>query len=144
MQRQIHELHKTISVNEEEALKLKSDLEWANTRIHKLEHALNQATSVVKRHQDASEQLEFKVGDYQEQIRDMEKFVVLADCEKMLLMRSFSQDSAFIDISASLTETGTGTEGRASVAGLGTASGGGTRVRVGYLCYFRERAKFGS
>ncbi len=73
LNRHIHDLNKTIASTEDDGFKLKSDLEWANTRIHKLEIALGQATTEVKRYQESSEKWEFKVGEYQEQVRDLEK-----------------------------------------------------------------------
>ena len=73
LNRQINDLNKTLAINENEAYKLRSDLEWANTRIHKLETSLQSATTAVKRHQESSEKWEFKIGEYQEQIRDLEK-----------------------------------------------------------------------
>ena len=73
LNRHINDLSKTITTTEEDGFKLKSDLEWANTRIHKLEAALQQATTEVKRNQDSAERWEFKVGEYQEQVRDLEK-----------------------------------------------------------------------
>lgn len=73
LNRQINEMKSRVATKEEENFKVKSDLEWANTRIHKLEAALQQATQEVKRHIELSEKWEFKVGDYQEQNRDLEK-----------------------------------------------------------------------
>jgi WD40 repeat protein len=73
LNRNIKDLEKNVIVTEEEGYKLRSDLEWAQTRNHGLETALQQATNEVKRYQDAAEKWEFRVGEYQEQIRDLEK-----------------------------------------------------------------------
>jgi WD40 repeat protein len=73
LNRSIKELEKNVRSTEEEGYKLRSDLEWAQTRNHSLETALVQATSEVKRYQDAAEKWEFRVGEYQEQIKDLEK-----------------------------------------------------------------------
>lgn len=68
-----HRLRGEMALKEEESLKLRSDLDWAKDRIEKLESALQQATLDIRLKTEACEKWEFKAGDQQQQIQDLER-----------------------------------------------------------------------
>ena len=71
--RQIHNLNINIAANENEIMRLKSDLDWANNRIQKLESTLQQVTSDLKLRVEAYDKNEFKIGEQQQYIHELER-----------------------------------------------------------------------
>ena len=76
MRRNIQELKIDVAAKEDEVLRLKSDQEWAGDRIQKLEATLQMAASEVKKRTDANEKWEFKAGDQQQQIYELERYIL--------------------------------------------------------------------
>ncbi len=71
--RQIHNLNITIAANENEIMRLKSDLDWANNRIQKLESTVQQVTNDLKLRAEAFDKSEFKIGEQQQYIHELER-----------------------------------------------------------------------
>ena len=69
----VKQLNADVASKEDQVLRLKSDLEWHEGRIVKLEGALHQATSELKKRTEMYEKWEFKAGDQQQQISEMER-----------------------------------------------------------------------
>lgn len=69
----IQRLKTEIAQEEEENLKVSSDLEWSIGRIQKLEQALHQSSLDIKKRTDAVDKLEYKIGDQQHQIHELER-----------------------------------------------------------------------
>jgi len=66
-------LKHTISTKEDDILRLESDLGWANDRIRKLEQALQEAATDMTKKTEISERWEFKAGEAQQQISELER-----------------------------------------------------------------------
>lgn len=71
--RQIHNLNINVAANENEIMRLKSDLDWANNRIQKLELTLQQVTNDLKLRTEAFDKSEFKIGEQQQYIHELER-----------------------------------------------------------------------
>ena len=56
-----------------DVMKLNSDLGWANERIRKLESALEEASGQLRRKTDVCEKWEYKAGETQQQVNDLER-----------------------------------------------------------------------
>ena len=69
----VKQLTADVAGKEDQVLRLKSDLEWHEGRIVKLEGALHQATTELKKRTEMYEKWEFKAGDQQQQISEMER-----------------------------------------------------------------------
>ena len=69
----VKQLNTDVASKEDQVLRLKSDLEWHEGRIVKLEGALHQATTELKKRTEMYEKWEFKAGDQQQQISEMER-----------------------------------------------------------------------
>ena len=69
----VKQLNADVATKEDQVLRLKSDLEWSEGRILKLEAALQQATGELKKRTEMYEKWEFKAGDQQQQISEMER-----------------------------------------------------------------------
>ena len=69
----VKQLVSDVATKEDQVLRLKSDLEWSEGRITNLESALQQATSELKKRTEMYEKWEFKAGDQQQQISEMER-----------------------------------------------------------------------
>jgi hypothetical protein len=63
----------TISTKEDDILRLESDLGWANDRIRKLEQALQEAATDMTKKTEISERWEFKAGEAQQQVSELER-----------------------------------------------------------------------
>lgn len=66
-------LKHTVNAKEDDILRLQSDLGWANDRIKKLETAVLEAAVDMKKKADLAERWEFKVGETQQQISELER-----------------------------------------------------------------------
>ena len=62
-----------ISKKDNDVMKLTSDLGWANERIRKLEGALEEASGQLTRKNDICEKWEYKAGETQQQVLDLER-----------------------------------------------------------------------
>ena len=62
-----------MAAKEDHLLRMKNNLDWAEGRAERLEVALQQATSELKKRTEMYEKWEFKAGDQQQQISEMEK-----------------------------------------------------------------------
>ena len=62
-----------INKKEDDVLKMQADLGWANERIKKLETALAEASTAITKKVDLADHWEFKVGEQQQQIVNLEK-----------------------------------------------------------------------
>ena len=62
-----------MAAKEDHLLRMKNNLDWAEGRAERLEVALQQATSELKKRTEMYEKWEFKAGDQQHQISEMEK-----------------------------------------------------------------------
>lgn len=62
-----------IASKEDELLKLRGDLDWAKGRIMQLENTLQDASTELKKRTDAYEKWEYKAGDQQQQILELER-----------------------------------------------------------------------
>ena len=62
-----------MAAKEDEALKLTTDLDWAKGRIQKLEGTLNIASNDTKKRSEAYDKLEYKLGEQQQQISELER-----------------------------------------------------------------------
>lgn len=71
--RQVQNLKLEIVDREDQVLKLRTDLEWAHSRIQKLESALQQASLELKNRTEAYEKWEFRAGEQQQQIHELER-----------------------------------------------------------------------
>ena len=66
-------LKHTVTAKEDDILRLQSDLGWANDRIKKLEMAVQEAAVDMKKKAVLTERWEFKVGETQQQISELER-----------------------------------------------------------------------
>lgn len=62
-----------VAAKDDHLLRLKNDLDWAEGRVERLEGALQQATLELKKRTDLYEKWEYKAGDQQQQISEMER-----------------------------------------------------------------------
>ena len=69
----IQGLKAEVESKELEALKLKSEIDWANERISKLEVSLQSSIAELKIKSELAEKWEFKVGELQQSLVDHEK-----------------------------------------------------------------------
>ena len=69
----IQKLKTELETKDIEVLRIKSDLEWANDRIAKLESALQQASFELKARAELAEKWEIKSGEMQKKLDDLEK-----------------------------------------------------------------------
>lgn len=72
--RTIQKLNSEIDNKEVEVLRLKSDIEWANERIMKLEFNLQQATTELNQKNEITSQWESKTGEMQQKIIELERY----------------------------------------------------------------------
>jgi hypothetical protein len=70
---EVHELNFLVSNKENEIMRLTSDVDWANGRIKTLESTMNTSTSELKKRTDVSEKWEYKAGEQQMQINELER-----------------------------------------------------------------------
>ena len=70
---QIFKATKELASKDDEALRMQSDLQWATGRIDLLEATLTEATVELKKRADAYDKVEFKAGDQQQQIGELER-----------------------------------------------------------------------
>ena len=66
-------LKHVISAKDEDIMRLQSDLGWANERIQKLEMALQEAANEVRKKFEMAERWEFKAGESQQQLSELER-----------------------------------------------------------------------
>ena len=62
-----------VASKEDHLLRMKNDLDWAEGRVERLEVALLQATAELKKRTEMYEKWEYKAGDQQQQISEMER-----------------------------------------------------------------------
>jgi peptidoglycan hydrolase CwlO-like protein len=75
--RLIQRLRVDIENKEMEIMRVNSDIDWANDRIQKLEQALQQGTTELKVRSELVERSEGKIGEYQQKIDDLERYIVI-------------------------------------------------------------------
>lgn len=68
-----NQLSNEVAAKEDHLLRMKNDLDWAQGRADRLELALQQATFELKKRTEMYEKWEFKAGDQQQQISEMER-----------------------------------------------------------------------
>lgn len=73
LRRNVQLLTKQLNDKDMALLSVQSDLEWARERISRLDAALQQASSELKLRMDTAERWEFKAGDQQQQISELER-----------------------------------------------------------------------
>ncbi len=74
---QISSLKQTVQEKENKLLSYQMDLDWARDRIEKLESALTTVSTELNLRTDTSERWEFKAGEQQQQIAELERYVSL-------------------------------------------------------------------
>lgn len=75
--RKIQRLKVDIETKEMEIMRVNSDIDWANDRIGKLETSLLQATTELKARSELLDKNEVKIGELQQKIDDMERYLIL-------------------------------------------------------------------
>lgn len=70
---EVHELNFHMSNKENDIMRLTSDIDWANGRIKTLENTLSISTTELKKRTDISEKWEYKAGDQQMKINELER-----------------------------------------------------------------------
>jgi hypothetical protein len=73
---EIQKLRALLDTKELDLMRINSDLEWANDRIGKLEAAMQNAVVDLKLKDEKSETREFQVGELQQKIIDLERFIL--------------------------------------------------------------------
>ena len=69
----------SIQTQEDDIMRLQSDLGWANDRIKKLELAVHEAAVDMKKKMEIADRWEFKAGETQQQISELERYYSLTN-----------------------------------------------------------------